>query len=1107
MRITKVVATNSQTNESKTFVFGSGAAKPILPCENLCSYLEFCFADKPLSDICVEVEFCLAEKEFYFAKLSRDGKIFASLRQKDNLGSWNTLAENDRAEKMLRSEVALSFSSLPVCVNAQNVSNFHGDLAEISQLRPYIRAREDIARTCDGIRERKDAADNRVRTCGNIGLIGVSAEQLRKTEAEAAEVTHRLVQAVDLLNAIKTGRGEGGVREEVSKKLEIARRRYKLLLSYEEQADKARVKAEVAPKRAAALRARILRDNCRARCAELRSELEWKQKELDDVVVRHEQRQSELSAMRENRNRIDAVNGELTYIAGLHSQNTQLNLLAEQLSEKKSRYEAEQADCAEQLAALEKSLEETRATLQDFHIPSKTVGELTDEVRLDVRIDETASQITQLQDEINVRETQIAEKESGLVIQKKRFRSVADLDVAVSPIKAKDTILQVLDTKFSKLEAINASLFEKQRNLERALDDYNFKISQLEQSRAKLVSERDKALLRKQEEFKREVYLNSQKIYGDDKSSVFAVSASFQDAEIQTLEQEISERNADRDQLVQRAARLDGAIKEIKRHTEINSAEMETLRVEKENINKRYNEIVSQNNSEAVYNYLKALHNDTATKYLLDMQQDAVKSESEVAELRRYTDALKQKCSALKARLAHLKETKAAQKIDGDETLEMQIAANDRLRDGLSDVGEHLSVGYMQYVAARKQADDVAAKLQSVNSALSEISKTVKVNLAQIKKSTEKAQKYAGSDDPEQAVLNFDYELGDIESEVQMLAESKQALSREVFEMRLELKQAQWEFEQKSADCKALAAACGMELDADCATDGAASGSDIAESVAQNVEIADTEDTDGFEQTDAANSLEAVEAAAETEIDFLGSELTVDEAASAQGESAAEETADDLEQDLETLRAKFVKYTNLKARLAEKIKSYQSILKNLPEDISDSALLEQQKTVDGLLALQKETAALLREQSEQFATASATRSEAAAAVAEAQNLASLQPTLKSMEVASLVFADKISAFLNDVAEKATALANQTIKLREKDGKLVVEGTYGSFTYDSLPQPVKTAVFTALTLSASSNDTRCLVFDPSAQVADVRKLSELLSHEQNVCFAADCATNN
>ncbi len=334
----------------------------------------------------------------------------------------------------------------------------------------------------------------------------------------------------------------------------------------------------------------------------------------------------------------------------------------------------------------------------------------------------------------------------------KRFRSVAEIDVAVTPMKAKDTILQVLDAKYSKLETINQSLQEKSRNLDRALEDYKFRIIQIEQSKSKLQAEHTKMMLRKQEEFKREVFLNSQKVFSDDASGVFAVTANFQDQEVEALEQEISARTMDRELLIERAYQLEGSIKEIKRHMEINSAEMETLQREKSNINNRYNEIISQNSNETVFNYLKALNTDGGTKYLLNVQQDAVRCEAELAELKRSTEALRAKLSALKSRLKYLKETQ--QQLDSSQTsVDSLVSTNDKVKEELTDIGERLTAGYEQYKAVSRQLESIDSKLDDVRGAIVEITKTIKVNENQIAESTEKAKKYAGSDDIEQATL------------------------------------------------------------------------------------------------------------------------------------------------------------------------------------------------------------------------------------------------------------------------------------------------------------------------------------------------------------------
>ena len=143
---------------------------------------------------------------------------------------------------------------------------------------------------------------------------------------------------------------------------------------------------------------------------------------------------------------------------------------------------------------------------------------------------------------------------------------------------------------------------------------------------------------------------------------------------------------------------------------EINSAEMETLRKEKQNINDRYNEIVAKNSSDAVFNYLKALNSDNGTKYLLDVQQQAVRSEAELAELKKYTETMRARLSSLKARLSRLAETQS--RLGGDAA--EAIAYGDRLKEGLEDVGERLSAGYEQYLAVVRQTESVNSKLEDV---------------------------------------------------------------------------------------------------------------------------------------------------------------------------------------------------------------------------------------------------------------------------------------------------------------------------------------------------------------------------------------------------------
>ncbi|MDE7454589.1 MAG: hypothetical protein K2M64_02025, partial [Clostridia bacterium] len=285
----------------------------------------------------------------------------------------------------------------------------------------------------------------------------------------------------------------------------------------------------------------------------------------------------------------------------------------------------------------------------------------------------------------------------------------------------------------------------------------------------------------------------------EDASGVFAVSANFHDQEVEALEQELNARSMDRELLLERAYTIEGSLKEIKRHIEVNNAEMSTLRGEKNNINDRYNEILAQNSNETVFNYLKALSNDGGTKYLLDVQQDAVRSEAELTELKRATEGLRAKISALKSRLKYLKETQ--QQLDSTQTsVDSLVTTNDKVKEELTDIGERFSANYEQYKAVSRQLENIESKLDDVRGEIMEITKTIKVNEKQIADSNDKAKQYAGSDDIEQALANFKYDLGDVESERQMLLDSKAETEKAVFAKRLEMEKVQWLYETKVAE-------------------------------------------------------------------------------------------------------------------------------------------------------------------------------------------------------------------------------------------------------------------------------------------------------------------
>lgn len=820
MKICRVIATDPQ-GDKQVFSFGTatdGKAIDTTRGGKLNSYLEFCFKEQSENVKDVEVEFFAGEDEFSLARLHNEDGTTRTVLKKRVDGHWQVVARTKAVQyiEQILNEQLVDMLRMDY-VNNIAVDNFHGNLFGFDQIKMLVDVQQSVEESSAQAKALQQNAMDKVRAYSGTPT-GVSAEQIDEINDELANVSQQIAVATAELGELKSKQVAFALSQDIANDLDIAQQKYNQLIARQDEIQIMRDQLQLRDQAITFLpKIRTLnalteqRKENEKRRYQITLDIESVQAELDNVVQQLAEKQNQFTLVQDRRARIEAINNELQYIASLYEKNKTLNEQLISLSEKQQRLIGEKTVCANKLRTIEQNIAEIKQNLDGFDLPAKSVGELLETVRVDVKIDEVTAQIEKLQGEIAVKESQISERENSLVGQVKRFRSVAEIDVAVTPIKAKDTILQVLDSKYGKLEAINQSLQEKLRNLERALEDYKYRIMQLEQAKSNLEMQREKALLRKQEEFKREVFLNSQKVYSDDASSVFAVTVSFNDAEIEQMDQEIQGYSMDRDLLYERAYQLEGSIKEIKRHIEINSAEMETLSKEKTNIINRYNEIVTQNNSEVAFNYIKALNSNNGTKYLLDVQQDAVRSETELAELKRYTEALKGKLASLRSRLTYLRETQT-QLDDSKTSIDMLVSTNDKIKDELTDIGGRLSAAYEQYKSVSRQMETIESRLTDVRADIVEVTRTIKVNEQQIAEANDRAKRYAGGDDIEKAIANFRYELGDVESEKQMLADAKQSLEKDLFKKRLELEKAQWLYDTKNTEYAELYQELQLEL-------------------------------------------------------------------------------------------------------------------------------------------------------------------------------------------------------------------------------------------------------------------------------------------------------
>ncbi len=1046
MKLSKVVATDIQTNKKQVFTFDTAAGgKRIITSRGgkLNNYLEFCFRDDVECVKDVEVEFVINKEVYSLARLHNDDGTLRSILKKMVDGHWQVVARNKSIsyiEGIINEQLA---DLLRVdYINNKAIAAFGGDLKLFDGIRMLSEVQESVNRSVLEAKALKQSALSRVKHYS--GVSDITTQGLDQITAELSDVNHALAEATAQLAELKAKQAKDGIRGDITTELQTAQTKYNALIARRDEMEmiRSRVKLrddiqQLIPKLRnlhAIAQQRTINEKKRYAFT---TELEYQENELVSITQQLENKHREIASTQDKRNRIEGINGELSYIASLYEKNKQLNETLLDLNDQQQRLISEKVMYADKLSVVERSINEVRESLDQFHIPAKSVGELLETVRVDVKIEEVKAQVEKLQSEIAIKESQIAEKESSLVVLLKRFRSVAELDVAVTPIKAKDTITQVLDVKYNKLETVNQSLTEKLRNFERALEDYKYQILHLEQSRSALEGQLEKTLLRKQEEFKREVYLNSQRVYSDDASSVFAVQSNFHDQEIEQLEQEITARNMDRDLLMERAFQLEGSIKEIKRHIEINNAEMETLQREKTNIQARYSEIVAQNSSEAVFNYLKALTSDNGTRYLLDCQQDAVRCESELTELKRSIEVLRNKLTTLKARLKYLVDTQ--KQLEGSQnTVDTLVVTNDKLKDELADIGDRLAAGYEQYKAISRNLEAIESKLEDVRGAIVEISKTIKVNELQITEATERAKKLAGSEDIEQAIAGFRYDLGDVESERQMLAESKAILEREVFKKRLELEKSQWLYDAKNKEYNQAYS----ELQSDLSVMGL--------------------------------SLEAL------------ASLNLDE-------------------NVETYRGLLARYDTARAALADKIENLNNILSSQPTMVIPARDIEQKERE--VEALNQRVVVLEEKRQKQLALyvlSSKARMRVTAAAAEARVLNNMSASIGHNSIVGVLINDKIKTLLEKASKYLNALTDGKYSLEHDNYKVVVVDGENKIYYENLPEELKTALYISIILSVPNTDTsegRWLIFEERIAI-DRKLLSDMLLNIDNVSYVVD-----
>lgn len=516
----------------------------------------------------------------------------------------------------------------------------------------------------------------------------------------------------------------------------------------------------------------------------LKGEIDWQDGEFASITEQLVSKQAQADSLIAKKSRMEIAIDEQKKAEELKRRNNELTESMGKLNVQLDRLETKKVNLKNNLADVEQSIAEIRQSMESFNIPEQSIGELMENVRAEVKITEIRAQTDRLQTEIAARESDIADKELTISGQTKQLNSLMALDSTVAPLKAKDAIVSVIDAKIDKLTLINDSLKEKLNNFRRALEDNGFQEMRLEQSSESISTVLVRKQFAKEEEFKRQVLLAGRE-EPDNISVMSALPAQLDDPEIERLKSDLANRTMDRQEAMRASAMLKGAMGEISRHIAVNNAEIESLRQEKSNINRKYLELVAQNQAESTQQYLKSLETNGATRYLLGIQEDVVKNETELRALKRDLEQKKGRLTELTTRLNYLSDNRRSVSDEGG--LEVIMQTNEQIKHELADIGDRLSLSYKQHKTILDTIDQLDNKRLRIQELIIETLQKIRANEREIVAAGEKAEEFAGGE-TEERLAELEGELEEVESERNMLFDSKENLSRQVFDKRVELR-------------------------------------------------------------------------------------------------------------------------------------------------------------------------------------------------------------------------------------------------------------------------------------------------------------------------------
>lgn len=440
-----------------------------------------------------------------------------------------------------------------------------------------------------------------------------------------------------------------------------------------------------------------------------KEELDWLKSERDSIVRRLEEINTELNRTVEQNARLALMRSDSESLDGLTRRNEELADRITDLQVDKEKLEQVRDEHKQAIANADRSIAETENRLQNIDVPVRSINELVENVRVNARIKEVEDGISRTDGEIALVSAQIGDREAEIKKLQETMTTLLKADNAVTPLKSKDTILQMLQARISKNEVIMQSLNDKQNNLREEMQNLHYKEIEIDQSCDCLQT------ILAQRQFDRDRLLKKQALSEQDALPVptaqgmaaIAPTATYAyvDEHIESLRSDIVKRNNRKLELVARQSTLKGVMNEVERQKQITLGEITACRNERDAILGRFREMTRPGSDPVLNDYYRALEAGRSTGFVLDAQRALVQKQTEVALFKEKYQSLTKDKQDLTARLTSLSEAQAALDVK-QMTVEMMVESNDKVKSALAEVTERLA---MLYTQRRLEEEAVAA--------------------------------------------------------------------------------------------------------------------------------------------------------------------------------------------------------------------------------------------------------------------------------------------------------------------------------------------------------------------------------------------------------------